>query len=102
MHPSFSNYAKVTSRQGTTSQRGHGTSDRKSRSQDQQSEEEDEAESGSKSVILSERSSTKVSSDCNICSSGCSDCSDEIEADLDPGMWNGRLSVSWQSLDKGT
>ena len=101
MYPSFSNYAKVSSRQRDTSQASHVTSDRKSRNRE--SNDDDEAESGSKSVIVSEdMSSSKVSSDCNICSSDCSDCSDEIEAELDPGMWNGRLSASWQSIDKGT
>ena len=58
---------------------------------------------GSKSVIVLEdaASSCKRSNDCNVCGSECSDCSDEIEADLDPASWNGRLSMSWQSLDKG-
>ena len=106
---SFSNYAKVSSRQRATSQESHVaptvTGDRKSKRGQESDDDDDEygMGSGSKSVIVSEGVSlSKVSSGCNVCSSDCSDCSDEIEADLDPGMWNGTLSVSWQSLDKGT
>ena len=83
----YSNYAKGLRRQG----------DRNRESDD------NEAESRSDSVIDSgNKSMVKVTHDCNACSSDCSDCSDEIEADLDPSTWNGRLSLSWQSLDKGT
>ena len=99
MHPFLSNYAKVSGRQRETSPASHTMIDRKSRNQESS---DDETGSGSESVIGTKYlSPSKVSRDCNICNSDCSDCSDEIEADLDPSTWNGRLSVSWQSLDKG-
>ena len=71
---SFSNYAKVSSRQRATSQESHVaptvTGDRKSKRGQESDDDDDEygVGSGSKSVIVSEGVSlSKVSSGCNVC-----------------------------------